>query len=34
MYVCLCKGVTESQVNNAISQGCCNKSMIRDKLGV
>lgn len=34
MYVCLCKGVTESQVNDAISQGCCNKSMIRDRLGV
>ena len=34
MYVCLCKGVTESQVNKAIKGGCCNKAGLRKKLGV
>lgn len=34
MYICLCKGITENQVKNAIAHGCCNQLMLRRKLGI
>jgi bacterioferritin-associated ferredoxin len=34
MYFCLCKNVTESQLEAAIESGCCTKSQIRNKLKV
>jgi bacterioferritin-associated ferredoxin len=33
MYVCVCKAVTEGQVNKAIKGGCC-KADLRKTLGV
>lgn len=34
MYVCLCKVITESQVEKAVKGGCCNEARLRAKLGV
>lgn len=34
MYVCVCKAVTESQVRQAIKEGCCNRARLRRELGV
>ena len=34
MYVCLCKGVTDGQIRDAIYEGCCSFREVRDTLGV
>ena len=34
MYVCLCKGVTDGQIRDAIYEGCCSFSDVRESLGV
>lgn len=30
MYVCLCVGVTDGQIREAIYQGCCSYKEVRD----
>lgn len=34
MYVCLCQGVTDGQIREAIYEGCCSYREVRDTLGV
>lgn len=34
MYVCLCQGVTDGQIRDAIYEGCCNYREVRESLGV
>ncbi len=34
MYVCLCKGVTDKQIRNAINEGACSMRDLRDTLDV
>ena len=34
MYVCLCRGVTDGQIREAIYEGCCSYRDVRDSLGV
>ncbi|MEO4048934.1 bacterioferritin-associated ferredoxin [Pseudomonas sp. CAU 1711] len=34
MYVCLCHGVTDGQIREAIFEGCCSYRDVRDSLGV
>ena len=34
MYVCLCKGVTDGQIRDAIYDGCCSFADVRETLGV
>ncbi|MBX9763497.1 MAG: bacterioferritin-associated ferredoxin [Pseudomonadaceae bacterium] len=34
MYVCLCEGVTDGQIREAIYEGCCNYRDVRAALGV
>lgn len=34
MYVCLCQGVTDGQIRDAIYEGCCNYRDVRESLGV
>lgn len=34
MYVCLCYGVTDSQIRKAIAEGANTRSALRRKLGV
>ena len=34
MYVCLCKGITDSQIQREIQQGCCSLQKICSKLGL
>ncbi|MCH9697307.1 MAG: (2Fe-2S)-binding protein [Gammaproteobacteria bacterium] len=34
MYVCICKAITEKQVNHAISDGLCSRRQLTEKLGV
>lgn len=34
MYVCICRAVTESQIRDAVQQGCCTMRALRDTLGV
>jgi bacterioferritin-associated ferredoxin len=34
MYVCLCKGVTDGQIRDAIYEGCCSFRDVRESLGV
>lgn len=34
MYVCLCQGVTDGQIRDAIYEGCCSYRDIRETLGV
>lgn len=33
MYVCLCEGINESTIENAVSNGCHTVKAIRDKTG-
>ncbi|HAW23710.1 MAG TPA: (2Fe-2S)-binding protein, partial [Pseudomonas sp.] len=30
MYVCLCQGVTDGQIREAIYEGCCSYREVRD----
>jgi len=34
MYVCLCKGITDSQIREAASQGASSLGQVRRQLGV
>ncbi len=34
MYVCLCEGVTDGQIRDAIYEGCCSYRDVRNTLGV
>ena len=34
MYVCLCLGVTDGQIREALYEGCCSFREVRDTLGV
>ena len=34
MYVCLCQGVTDGNIREAIYEGCCSYKEIRETLGV
>ncbi|WP_407291642.1 bacterioferritin-associated ferredoxin [Stutzerimonas zhaodongensis] len=34
MYVCLCQGVTDGQIREAIYEGCCSYREVRDATGV
>nr|WP_298169050.1 bacterioferritin-associated ferredoxin [uncultured Pseudomonas sp.] len=34
MYVCLCEGVTDGQIREAIYDGCCSYRDVRNTLGV
>ena len=34
MYVCLCEGVTDGQIRDAIYGGCCSYRDVRASLGV
>lgn len=34
MYVCLCEGVTDNQIRDAIFEGCCSYRDVRTTLGV
>ena len=34
MYVCLCEGVTDGQIRDAIFEGCCSYRDVRKTLGV
>lgn len=34
MYVCLCQGVTDGQIREAIYEGCCSYKEVRDATGV
>jgi len=34
MYVCLCQGVTDGQIREAIFEGCCSYREVRETLQV
>ncbi|MEI7968087.1 MAG: bacterioferritin-associated ferredoxin [Betaproteobacteria bacterium] len=34
MYVCLCEGVTDSQIRRAVEGGMCTMRQLQDELGV
>ena len=34
MYVCLCTGVTDGQIREAIYEGCCSYKEVRETTGV
>ncbi len=34
MYVCLCKGVSDKEIHQAVSEGHCTLSALRQELGV
>lgn len=34
MYVCLCRGVTDNHIRDAIYQGCCSYRDVRESLDV
>jgi len=34
MYVCLCKGITDSQIETAVENGATSFRAVRDQLGV
>ncbi|WP_263262800.1 bacterioferritin-associated ferredoxin [Pseudomonas sp. RIT-PI-S] len=34
MYVCLCQGVTDGQIREAIYEGCCSYREVRQATGV
>ena len=34
MYVCLCEGVTDGQIRDAIYEGCCSYREVRETLNV
>lgn len=34
MYVCLCQGVTDGQIRDAIYEGCCSYRAVREATGV
>ena len=34
MYVCLCKGITDSQIRDAVADGATSYSQVRKALGI
>ncbi len=34
MYVCICQGVTDRQIREAVDEGCCTMRELRRQLGV
>jgi len=34
MYVCLCRGITDGQIREAVAGGCCNYKQVRQSLGL
>ena len=34
MYVCLCEGVTDTQIRDAVYEGCCSYREVRNNLGI
>ena len=34
MYVCLCKGITETQIRDAVTDGACSMRDLRERLDV
>lgn len=34
MFICVCKGVTDSQIKQAIADGCGSYAEVRQKLGI
>jgi bacterioferritin-associated ferredoxin len=34
MYVCLCEGVTDTQIRDAVYEGCCSYREVRGTLGI
>lgn len=34
MYVCVCRAVTDGDIENAVQQGCCTMRDLRNELGV
>lgn len=34
MYVCLCQGITDKDIRNAINEGCCNYKEVRETLEI
>ncbi len=34
MYVCLCKGITDTQIRDAVDQGAESLRAVRDELGI
>ncbi|MDK2126066.1 bacterioferritin-associated ferredoxin [Parachitinimonas caeni] len=34
MYVCICNAVTDKQIKQAVSNGCCSMRQLRIELGV
>jgi bacterioferritin-associated ferredoxin len=34
MYICLCKGITDSQIRSAVENGAQSLREVRDRLGV
>jgi bacterioferritin-associated ferredoxin len=34
MYVCLCKGITDRQIRDAVADGAANLQQVRHRLGV
>lgn len=34
MYVCLCRGITDNQIRQAINEGCASYGDVRSSLGI
>ncbi len=34
MYICICKGITESDIRDAVADGACSVGDLHDQLGV
>jgi bacterioferritin-associated ferredoxin len=34
MYVCVCRAVTDKDIDKAVQQGCCSMRGLRNELGV
>ncbi|MDI6748185.1 MAG: bacterioferritin-associated ferredoxin [Rhodocyclaceae bacterium] len=34
MYVCVCHGVTDRDIEGAVAEGCCSLRQLREQLGV
>lgn len=34
MYVCLCQGITDKDIRDAVNEGCCNYKEVRQALDI
>lgn len=34
MYVCLCQGITDKDIRDAVNEGCCNYKEVRQSLDI